>query len=131
MIDDYLADFDFNLPLDDATGDPAIAFIRRKLAHIARSEGLDGGYYEAQELAAAFLDAAKEANAGITDEDSPARLHLGDILDRDGTYQKALFDTVAEVPLAEAAAHLSWLTELMKKRAEMFRPVQEARRASI
>lgn len=130
MIDRYLADFDFNLPLDDATGDPEIVFVRRKLAHVARSEGLDGGYYEAQELAEAFLDAAREANAQIVDEESPARLRLTDILDRNSPYQRALFDAVAELPLPDAASHLCWLTDLMKSRAEMFRPVQSARLAS-
>ncbi|MCG2841279.1 hypothetical protein L6Q21_09830 [Sandaracinobacter sp. RS1-74] len=130
MIDEFLADFDFNLSLDDAAVDPEIVFVRRKLAYIARTEGLDGGYYEAQELTDAFLDAAREANDGITDPDSPARLRLEDILDRDVPYQRALFDVVAELPLADAAAHLGWLTELMKQRADMFRPVEAARQAS-
>lgn len=129
MIDDFLAGYDFNLPLDDAAVDPELAFVRRKLAHIARSEGLDGGYYEAQELADAFLAAAREANAGIGESDSPARRLLTGILGRGISYQHALFDEVAHLPLPDAAAHLSWLTELMKNRADMFRPVEAARRA--
>lgn len=127
MIDDYLSGFDFNLPLHDAAVDPELVLVRRKLAHIARSEGLDGGYYEAQELADAFLAAAREANAGIEESDSPARRQLQDILDRAIPYQRALFDEVGHLPLPDAAAHLSWLTELMKNRADMFRPVEAAR----
>jgi len=129
MIDDFLAGFDFNLPLDDAAVDPELVFVRRKLAHIARSEGLDGGYYEAQELADAFLAAAREANAGIEEPESPARRHLKDILDRGISYQQALFDEVGHLPLPDAAAHLSWLTELMRSRADMFRPVEAARQS--
>ncbi|SNS68412.1 hypothetical protein SAMN06295912_11268 [Sphingomonas laterariae] len=129
MIDDFLADYDFNLPLDDAAVDPELVYVRRKLAHVARGQGLDGGYYEAQELADAFLAAAREANAGIEAPDSPARRQLKDILDRAIPYQRALFDEVAHLPLPDAAAHLSWLTGLMKNRADMFRPVEAARQA--
>ena len=125
----FLADFDFNLPLDDAAVDPELVFVRRKLAHIARSEGLDGGYYEAQELTDAFLAAAREANAGIENPDSPARRQLEDILDREIPYQRALFEEVGHLPLSDAAAHLSWLTELMRNRADMFPPVEAARQA--
>src|SRR3546814_3709697 len=69
MIRDYLASYDYNLPLDDAAVDPDLPLVRRRLASLAASEGLDGGYYEAQEMAEAFLDAAREANAGIEEED--------------------------------------------------------------
>lgn len=123
----YLANYDLNLPLDDAAVDPDIVFVRRKLATIARSEGLDGGYYEAQELAEGFLEAAHEANAGITDAGSPARLKMRDILGRGLSYQRDLFDAVAHLPLAESASHLVWLAELMKERADMYHPVAEAR----
>lgn len=127
MIETYLAEYDFNLPLDDAVVDPDVVFVRRRLAEIARPENLDGGYYEAQEMAETFLEAAREANAGITDQASPARVRLEDILDRDTPYQRAMFDTVAELPLADAAAHLAWLADLMKNRADMYRPVIAAR----
>lgn len=127
MINDFLAAYDFNLPLDDAAIDPDLAYVRRKLAHVARTEGLDGGYYETQELTDAFLAAAREANAGVTEPTSPARRQLEDILDRDAPYQRRLFDEVCALPLAEAAAHLSWLTDLMRNRADMFRPVEAAR----
>jgi hypothetical protein len=128
MIEKYLANYDFNLPLDDAAADPDNTLVRRTLATIARPEGLDGGYYEAQELAEVFLEAAREANAGITDDDSPARLRFADILDRDTPYQRALFDTVCRLPLADAASHLVWLADLMKNRADMYRPVTAARK---
>ena len=82
MIADYLAKFDFNLPLIDAVNDPNLAGVRSEIAALALGEGLDSGYYEAQELAEAFLEAARETNAGITDPDSPARDRLADILDR-------------------------------------------------
>ncbi|WP_298673170.1 hypothetical protein [uncultured Sphingomonas sp.] len=127
MIEKYLAEYDFDLPLDDAAVDPDIVFVRRKLATIARSEGLDGGYYEAQELAEAFLEAAFEANAEITDPDSPGRVKMSDILDRGVPYQRAMFDAVAHLPLADAASHLVWLADLMKARADMYRPVIAAR----
>jgi len=123
MIRDYLAAYDFNLPLDDAAVDPELPLVRRRLASLAMSEGLDGGYYEAQELAEAFLDAAREANAEIEADDSPARLRLRDILERDLDYQRELFEEVCELPLADAAGHLCWLTELMKQRADMARPI--------
>ncbi|MBB3357043.1 MULTISPECIES: hypothetical protein [unclassified Novosphingobium] len=123
MIRDYLASYDFNLPLDDATVDPDLPLVRRRLASLAVAEGLDGGYYEAQELAEAFLDAAREANAEIADDDSPARLRLRDVLSRELDYQRELFDEVCELPLADAAAHLCWLAALMKQRADMARPV--------
>src|SRR3546814_18772921 len=94
MIRDYLASYDYNLPLDDAAVDPDLPLVRRRLASLAASEGLDGGYYEAQEMAEAFLDAAREAHAGIEEEDSPARVRLRGILDRDLAYQHELFDEV-------------------------------------
>ncbi|WP_025291952.1 hypothetical protein [Sphingomonas sanxanigenens] len=119
MIRDYLATYDFNLPLDDAAADPELPLVRRRLASLAASEGLNAGYYEAQELAEAFLDAAREANAGIEEDDSPARERLRDILDRDLDYQQELFEEVCEMPLAEAAAHLIWLTDLMRQRVDM------------
>lgn len=119
MIRDYLATYDFNLPLDDAAVDPELPLARRRLASLAASESLNGGYYEAQELAEAFLDAAREANAGIEEDDSPARVRLRDILERDLDYQRELFEEVCELPLAEAAAHLVWLADLMKRRVDM------------
>lgn len=93
------------MPLDDAAIDPEIIFVRRKLAIIARPEGLDGGYYEAQELAEAFLEAAREANADSSDADSPARLRLKEILERGIPYQMAMFGDVCTLPLADAASH--------------------------
>ncbi|OUC54817.1 hypothetical protein CA262_08075 [Sphingobium sp. GW456-12-10-14-TSB1] len=125
MIRDFLAAYDFNLPLDDAAIDPELPLVRRRLASLASIEGLDGGYYEAQELAEAFLDAAREAIEEIEDDDSPARVRLKGILARDLDYQREMFEEVCEMPLADAAAHLCWLTELMKQRADMARPVDE------
>ena len=125
MIRDYLAGYDFNLPLNDAAGDPELPLGRRRLASLAASEGLDGGYYEAQELAEAFLDAAREANEEIEDDDSPARRRLRDILERDLDYQREMFEEVCEMPLADAAAHLCWLTDLMKRRVDMARPLAD------
>jgi hypothetical protein len=119
MIRDYLATYDFNLPLDDAAVDPELPLVRRRLASLAASEGLNGGYYEAQELAEAFLDAAREANADNMEDDSPARVRLRDILARDLDYQRELFEEVCALPLADAAAHLVWLTDLMKRRVDM------------
>lgn len=123
MIRAYLASYDFNLPLNDATVDPDLPLVRRRLASLASSEGLDGGFYEAQELAEAFLDAAREANAEVMNDDSPARNKLRDILERDLDYQRELLEEVCELPLADAAAHLCWLAALMKQRADMARPI--------
>lgn len=125
MIRDYLATYDFNLPLDDAAVDPDLPLVRRRLASLATAEGLNAGYYEAQELAEAFLDAAREANAEVGDDDSPARLRLREILDRDLEYQRELFEEVCALPLADAAAHLCWLTDVMKRRVDMARPIAE------
>lgn len=127
MIESYLAEYDFNLPIEDAAADPDLSPMRVDLALLARSEGLDAAYYEAQELAEAFLAAAQEANAGNEDPDSPARTRFADILDRAEGYQRALFDQVATLPLDDAAADLCWLAELMKNRADMYRPVVAAR----
>ncbi len=126
MIQDYLATYDFNLPLNDAAVDPELPLVRRRLASLAASEGLNGGYYEAQELAEAFLDAAREANAGVEEDDSPARERLRDILARDLDYQRELFEEVCELPLAEAAAHLVWLTDLMRQRVDMAPVISKA-----
>ncbi|WP_435803975.1 hypothetical protein [Sphingomonas echinoides] len=125
MIREYLASYDFNLPLDDAAVDPELPLVRRRLASLASSEGLDGGYYEAQELAEAFLDAAREANEEIQADDSPARRRLRGILARDLDYQREMFEEVCELPLADAAAHLCWLTDLMKRRVDMARPIAD------
>lgn len=59
------------------------------------------------------------------DDDSPARLRLSGILDRDLAYQSELFEELCNLPLADAAAHLCWLADLMKMRADMARPVAE------
>lgn len=130
MIEDYLATFDFNMPIIDAVNDPDLAGARSELAALALGEGLDSGYYEAQELAEAFLDAAREANAEITDPGSPARERLSDILDRGSPYQRRLFDKVATLPFADAASDLVWLAALMRGRADMYRPVEAARRST-
>lgn len=127
MIRDYLADFDFSLPLTDAVNDPELPAVRSELAALSLPEGLDGGYYEAQELAEAFLNAAREANAGIADSVSQARTILRVLLARRSSYQGALFDAVALLPLTDAAAHLCWLTELMRTRADMYRLVAGVR----
>ncbi|MDF0545444.1 MULTISPECIES: hypothetical protein [Sphingobium] len=127
MIASYLAGFDFNLPLVDAVNDPDLPAVRSQLAALAISESLEGGYYEAQELAEAFLEAAHEANAEINDPHSPARDRLVDILDRNSPYQRCLFDAVATLSLADAASHLVWLTGLMRDRTDMYRPVAAAR----
>ena len=127
MIAHYLATFDFNLPLVDAVNDPDLADVRSELAALALGEDLDGGYYQSQELAEAFLEAACEANAGVTDAHSPARERLADMLERNSPYQRCLFDAVASLPLADAASHLAWLTGVMRERADMYRPVEKAR----
>ena len=127
MIANYLAGYDFNLPLMDAVNDPDLEDMRSQLAALSLGEGLDGGYYESQELAEAFLDAAREANAGVTDPGSPARDRLVDLLNRGSPYQRRLFDAVAAFPLADAASHLVWLAGVMRDRADMYRPVAQAR----
>lgn len=127
MIADYLATFDFNMPLIDAVNDLDLAYVRSELAALALGEDLDSGYYEARELAEAFLDVAREDNAEITDPDSLARERLADILNRGSPYQRRLFDKVAPLPLADAASDLVWLAALMRGRADMYRPVEAAR----
>lgn len=126
-IQQFLATYDFNLQLADAASDPELLESRRLLAAIARDEGLDGGYYEAQELAEVFLEAAHEANAGVTDGDSPARVRMSELLERNLDYQREMFQIVALLPLADAAADLCWLAALMRDRADMHGPVSRAR----
>jgi len=125
MISSYLTNYDFNLPLNDAAVDPDLPWVRRRLASLSASEGLDAGYYGAQELADTLLGAARDANEGIEEDDSPARRRLRETLDRGETYQRELFDEVCTLPLADAAAHLTWLTGLMRDRADMHGPVDE------
>lgn len=126
-IQQFLANYDFDLQLADALADPDLPETRRLLAAIGRDEGLDAGYYEAQELAEVFLEAAQEANAGVTDDTSPARVRMREILGRRLDYQREMFQVVALLPLADAAADLCWLTALMKDRADMHGPVSRAR----
>ncbi|MCW2338158.1 hypothetical protein M2337_002391 [Sphingobium sp. B2D3A] len=128
MINSYLQGYDFDLPLHDAAADPELPLVRRRLASIAAGESLDRGYYEVQELADAFLAAAREANADMSEDDSPARAGLRDILARELAYQQELFDEVCELPLADAASHLAWLAGLMRDRADMAPSVDRARR---
>ena len=127
MIADYLATFDFNLSLIDAVNDRDLTGVRSEIAALALGEGLDSGYYETQELAEAFLEAAREDNAEITDPNSPARNRLVEILDRGSSYQRCLFDKAATLPLPDAASDLAWLARLMRDRADMYRPVEAAR----
>lgn len=126
-IQQFLAHYDFDLPLADAMADPELPESRRLLAALGRNEGLDGGYYETQELAEAFLEAAREANAGVTDAGSPARVRMREILERRLDYQQELFQVVALLPLADAAADLCWLAAIMKDRADMHGTVSRAR----
>jgi hypothetical protein len=100
---------------------------RRLLAQIGRNEGLDGGYYEARELAEIFLEAGHEANAEMTDANSPVRQRLRELLGRNLGYQRELFQMVAILPLADAAADLCWLAGIMRDRADMYGPVMRAR----
>jgi hypothetical protein len=129
MIQHFLAGYDFNLPLNDAAVDPELPWARRRLASLAAAEGLDAGYYEAQELADAFLEAACEANEGVEEVSSPARQRLRSILDRGSGYQRELFDELCALPLADAAAHLVWLTAIMRDRGDMHGLVTEAQRS--
>lgn len=127
MIADYLATFDFSMPLIDAVNDPDLPGVRSELAALALGEGLDSGYYEAREVAEVFLDVLREANAEITDPHSPARNRLVELHDDGSPYQRRLIDRVETLPLAEAAFDLVWLADLMRGRADMYRPVQAAR----
>ncbi len=126
-IKQFLVHYDFDLQLADAMADPELSESRRLLAALGRNEGLDGGYYETQELAEVLLEAAREANAGVTDARSPARVRMREILERRLDYQRELFQVVALLPLADAAADLCWLAAIMKDRADMHGPVSRAR----
>jgi len=130
MIHRFLATYDFNLPLNDAATDPGLPAIRRRLARLGASEGLDDGVHAAQEMADVFLHAAREHNAGIHRDDSRARVRMRDLLTRRVDYQRELFDELYMLPLSDAAAHLCWLAELMKQRADMYAPVRAARARS-
>lgn len=125
MIESYLADYDYNLPLRDAEKDPAISTRRRMLAAIGCHIGLDSGYYDAQALAACLLDMAREQNEALPDNQRKARNQLANLLAHDDLgYQKALYRLIAIVPAAEAAADLCWLADLMRQRADMARPLR-------
>src|SRR3546814_17178663 len=108
MIADYLATFDFNMPLIDAVNDPDLAGMRSAIAALALGEGLDSGYYEARELAEVFLDAAREATAEIAAPNSPASARLADLLDRGSSYMRCMFATVQTLTLATAPSDTFW-----------------------
>lgn len=130
MIRQFLATYDFNLPLNDAAADPDLPPIRRRLARFGASEGLNEGVQAAQEMADVFLHAAREFNAGIHRDDSRARVRMREILTRRIDYQRELFEELCMLPLSDAASHLCWLAELMKQRADMYAPVRAARARS-
>lgn len=125
MIESYFAGYDYNLPLRDAEKDPTLSPRRRMLASIGCHVGLDSGYYDAQALAAALLELARERNDDGVDGNREAMDNLESLLARDDLgFQKALHRIIAIVPAADAAADLCWLTDLMRQRADMARPLR-------
>jgi hypothetical protein len=117
--------YDFNLPLVDVANDPDLDERRRMLAAAGLREGLDGGYYEAQALAEAVLALAMAENGGGLAAEARASATLDGLLGADEAgYQRALHALVADLPAADAAAHLSWVARQMGARADMCRVVK-------
>lgn len=125
MIETYLADYDYNLPRRDAEDDPELGPRRRMLAAIGCHVALDSGYYDAQALADALLQLARSQNSSDPTATSAAREQLAELLGRDDLgYQKAAYRIVAVAPIADAAADMCWLADLMRIRADMARPLR-------
>ncbi|AOF96052.1 hypothetical protein [Sphingobium sp. RAC03] len=123
----WLANYDFNLPLIDAVNDPDLPDIRSALAALSLGEGLDSGYYAAQEMADAVTLVWSEAQDKVPVAHGEAVRHLGDILARDDLgYQRLLYETVGTLLPQDAAGHLAWLVARMAERADMYRVVRAA-----
>lgn len=91
----WLANYDFNLPLIDAVNDPDLPDIRSALAALSLGEGLDSGYYAAQEMADAVTLLWSEARDKVPIAHGEAVRHLRDMLARDDLgYQRLLYETV-------------------------------------
>lgn len=123
----WLANYDFNLPLIDAVNDPDLPDICSELAALSLGEGLDSGYYAAQEMADAVTLIWSEAQDQVPLSHGEAIRHLGDILARDDEgYQRLLYEAIGGLMPQDAAGHLAWLVARMAERADMYRVVQAA-----
>ncbi len=123
----WLETYDLNLPLLDALNDPDIGEVAAQLAALSLGEGLDSGYYDAEDLADMVAALWSEARDRVRYRLSPARIALADLLDRAGPgYQLSLYSVVKQLTPGVAARHLAWLAGLMKTRADMYRMIINA-----
>lgn len=127
MLATFLADYDFDLPLIDAINDPDLDDHRSALAAHGLGTGLDSGYYEAQALADILLALARSENARDRDSHRIQRVRLEEMTNPvKAPYAASLLAEVADLPSAQAASHIVWLTEIMRIRADMYRPIKAA-----
>ncbi|AMK23272.1 hypothetical protein GG804_01850 [Sphingomonas histidinilytica] len=127
MIASLLRTYDFNLPLLDVIEDPETDERQRQLASLSLRQGLDGGYYDSQELADLVLGVASDHDLGLDMLESDAARDLMELIDRPGChYQRSLHDALADLTFVEALAYLRWLSDLMGVRADMYRVIRAA-----
>ena len=127
MIAAWLKTYDFNLPLLDVIHDPTTDGRQRALATLSLNQGLDGGYYDCEELAHLVLGVASDDDLGLDMLESEAARGLMELLERPGChYQRNLHKTVVDLTFVEASAHLRWLSNLMAARADMYRVIRAA-----
>lgn len=126
-VGEFLARYDFELPLRDALADPEFDLVRRALASIAIGTGLDDGHLAAAELAGAARQFAADRAAGVSDEAGEGARHLRGILAADcDDYQRGLWYAVSRCPPDIAAEHLAWLVGIMRARASMFPAIRSS-----
>lgn len=123
----YLAGYDFELPLRDALGDPELAPERRALAALALGTGLDDGHLSALELAEAAARLAADRAGGVPDRSGQGAARLRTILDAPcDDYQRALWYAASRCAPEAAAGHLGWLAEIMRARAGMVWAIRDS-----
>lgn len=127
MMKDYLATYDFNLPLKDAFGNGALSMSRRMLAGAAMGQGLDDAYYSAHELLEALRTRAADHDAGVEADASLGQDMIDHILAGEGDdYQRRLYYVVSELDLGEAIGDLAWLVAELKGRGLMAKVFRQA-----
>lgn len=125
-MNEYLAFYDFDLPLKDAFLDPEEPVVRRMLAAAAMGVGLDTAHYDASELFEAIQQVGRDRRRRVVNGSGEERVR--EILAAEGgDYQRRIYYMISEIDVYEAAAHLTWLVAITKARAKMFGLIQRKR----
>ena len=126
MFVSFLHDYDYNMPLMDALGDPELPVMRRLLAGASMDVGLDNAYYSTGELVEVFQKLSADKAAKIDPKQSVGAAHLDHVLLGEGDdYQRRLFWLLSETDVDVALLDLNWLMQLLGQRASMSRVFRE------